>query len=258
MFTKQEQRSWIRIEVARSRSAQNCYQGLREARGDAALPYRTVARWVKLFREEKNAIQDNRRSGRPQVDNHTIQLLSSLLDVDRRWAAWELAAEVGVCHKTVLHILHDILGYRKIAALWVTHTMSEVQQWQHYAFAQDFLGRIVTLDETWAHSYEPHLKRQSTEWKHPGSPRPKKVHPTQSNVKVMFIVACYTDEVILHRTLPQRRTVNAAYYCNFLRNHLRPALRRKRRHLLATNPIVLHNNAAGDGRYCNIRHSHPI
>jgi hypothetical protein len=37
------------IEVARSRSAQNCYQGLREACGDAALPYCTVARWVKLF-----------------------------------------------------------------------------------------------------------------------------------------------------------------------------------------------------------------
>ena len=63
MFTKQEQRSWIKIEVARGRSAQNCYQGLREACGDAALPYRTVARWVKLFREGRDAIQDGRHSG---------------------------------------------------------------------------------------------------------------------------------------------------------------------------------------------------
>ncbi|KAJ4450833.1 hypothetical protein ANN_02264 [Periplaneta americana] len=51
MFTKLEQRSWIKIEVARGRSAQECFQGLREACGDAALPYRTVARWVKAFRE---------------------------------------------------------------------------------------------------------------------------------------------------------------------------------------------------------------
>ncbi|PNF40931.1 hypothetical protein B7P43_G14835 [Cryptotermes secundus] len=36
---------------------QNCYQGLREACGDAALPYRTVARWVKLFHEGRDAIQ---------------------------------------------------------------------------------------------------------------------------------------------------------------------------------------------------------
>jgi hypothetical protein len=88
---------------------------------------------MKLFREGRDAIQDSRLSGRPHVDNHTIQLLASLLHVVHRWAAWELAAEVGVCHKTVLHILHDILGYRKIAARWVPHTMSEVQQWQRYA-----------------------------------------------------------------------------------------------------------------------------
>ena len=31
MFTKLEQRSWIKIEVARIRSTQECSQGLREA-----------------------------------------------------------------------------------------------------------------------------------------------------------------------------------------------------------------------------------
>ncbi|KAJ4445497.1 hypothetical protein ANN_07305 [Periplaneta americana] len=56
-----------------------------------------------------------------------------------------------------------------------------------------YLGRIVAMDETWTRSYEPNLKRQSNEWKHPGSPRPKKVRPTQSAVKEMFIVACDTD-----------------------------------------------------------------
>ena len=74
----------------------------------------------------------------------------------------------------------------------------------------DFLGRIVTLDETWARSYEPHLKRQSNEWKHPGFPRAKKVRPTHSNVKATFIVAYGIEGVILHHTVPQRHTVNAA------------------------------------------------
>ena len=31
--------------------------------GDAALSYRTVARWVKLFREGRDSIQDSCRSG---------------------------------------------------------------------------------------------------------------------------------------------------------------------------------------------------
>ena len=76
---------------------------------------------VKAFREDKDSVQDNLRAGRPHVENNTIQLLASLLDPDRLWTARELAAEVGVCHKTVLNILYDILGYRKLAARWILH-----------------------------------------------------------------------------------------------------------------------------------------
>ncbi|KAJ4437779.1 hypothetical protein ANN_13717 [Periplaneta americana] len=53
-FTKLEQRSWIKIEVTRGHSAQEYFQGLHEAYADAALPYRTVARWVKAFREGRD------------------------------------------------------------------------------------------------------------------------------------------------------------------------------------------------------------
>ena len=42
------------------------------------------------------------------MKNNAVQLLASLLDADRRWAAHELTAEVGVYHKIVLH---DILGH---------------------------------------------------------------------------------------------------------------------------------------------------
>ena len=94
MFTKLEQRSWIKIEAARSRSTLKCFQGLREACGDTALPYRTIARWVKEFRKGRYAIQYNLRTGRPRVVNSTVQLLASLLDADRRWTVRELAAEV--------------------------------------------------------------------------------------------------------------------------------------------------------------------
>ena len=82
---------------------------------------------VKAFREGRDAVQENLRTGRPHVEKNTLQLLASLLDADRRCTARELAAEMGVCHKTVLHILHYILGYRKIAARWTHHQISEVQ-----------------------------------------------------------------------------------------------------------------------------------
>ena len=80
-----------------------CFQELREACDNAGLSYRTVTRWVKAFWEGRDAEQDNLRTGRPHVENNSVQLLASLLDADRRWTVRDLAAEVGVCHKTVLH-----------------------------------------------------------------------------------------------------------------------------------------------------------
>ena len=47
---KLEQRSWLKIEAGRGKTARECHRGLVEVCGTAALPYRTVARWVQAFR----------------------------------------------------------------------------------------------------------------------------------------------------------------------------------------------------------------
>jgi hypothetical protein len=53
---------------------------------------------------------------------------------------------------------------------------------------EEFLSRIVTGVETWVHHYEPISKRQSMEWKHPGSPTKKKFKTQSSAGKVMLTV----------------------------------------------------------------------
>ncbi|GFY65608.1 hypothetical protein TNIN_224331 [Trichonephila inaurata madagascariensis] len=59
----------------------------------------------------------------------------------------------------------------EIAAWWVPHALTEIQRWLRYAYApttlQDgdrFLSRIIAIDEFWARTYEPELKRQSAGW----------------------------------------------------------------------------------------------
>ena len=39
----------------------------------------------------------------------------------------------------------------------------------------DFLLRLVTMDETWLYHYDLETKQQSMEWRHSGSPRPQKI-----------------------------------------------------------------------------------
>ena len=66
------------------------------------------------------------------------------------------------------------LGMRKIASRWVPWDFTEAQRWLRYDAAQThlqrygrdddaFLRSIIVLDETWARSYEPLLKRQSND-----------------------------------------------------------------------------------------------
>ncbi|GBN06943.1 hypothetical protein AVEN_8299-1 [Araneus ventricosus] len=98
-----------------------------------------------------------------QVSEEGVCDLATLLDSDRRHTICELARETGLAHTTVLHILKERLGMRKIASRWAPHDMTEMQKWLRCEAARNhferserqgeaFLCRIITLDETWAKS----------------------------------------------------------------------------------------------------------
>ncbi|KAJ4450059.1 hypothetical protein ANN_01466 [Periplaneta americana] len=64
--------------------ARHGHDGLVEACGETALPYRTVARWVRAFNEGRDHVENKARQGRPSVSEKELQTVSALLDGDRR------------------------------------------------------------------------------------------------------------------------------------------------------------------------------
>ena len=65
----------------------------------------------------------------------------------------------------------------KVSARWVTGMLTDDQKraqldlLSHYEDdPSDFIERVVTQDETWAHHFDPESKMQSKQWKHPDSP----------------------------------------------------------------------------------------
>jgi hypothetical protein len=54
-----------------------------------------------------------------------------------------------------------------------------------YEDEPDFIYRIVTQDETRVHHFDPESKKQSMQWKHPGSPPPRKFKRVLSAGKMM-------------------------------------------------------------------------
>ena len=77
----------------------------------------------------------------------------------------------------------------------------------------DFLSRLVTMDETWLYHYDPETKQQSMEWRHSGSPRPKKFRVQKSAAKVLVSIFFWDqDGILLIDYLHKGQPISAKYY----------------------------------------------
>ena len=100
----------------------------------------------------------------------------------------EIAQVLGVSRGRVSIILHDRLHMRKLTARWVPKSLSDEQMatrasicsalLKHFRSKDDFLLRLVTVDESWVHYYEPQNKAQSHQSVGPGSLMAKEVQDT--------------------------------------------------------------------------------
>ena len=83
----------------------------------------------------------------------------------------EIAQALGISHGSVSTILHDRLGMHKLTACWVPKSLSDEQMatrasvysalLKRFRSKHDFLLRLLTVDQTWVHYYEPENKAQS-------------------------------------------------------------------------------------------------
>jgi len=84
------------------------------------------------------------------------------------------------------------------------------------------------MDETWLYRYDPESKQQSTEWRHTGSPRPKKFRVQKSAGKVLASIFWHQNGILLIDYLPKGQIINAQYYASLL-VQLKDILKGKRR-----------------------------
>ena len=75
-----------------------------------------------------------------------------------------------------------------------------------------FLKNIVTGDESWVYGHDPETKLQSSQWKGPSPPQPKKEHQVQSKTKVVLLVFFESEGIIHDENAPDRQTINEKFY----------------------------------------------
>ncbi|GFV53550.1 putative DD34D transposase [Trichonephila clavipes] len=138
----------------------------------------------------------------------------------------------------VYKIISEDHGMRKICAKLVPKVLTDVQKQNRKTVSKDLLERIeeephffdnvITGDESWFFQYDSETKRQSNEWHTPQSPRQKKARMSKSRMKAMLIVFFDKKGVVHSEFVPERQTVNGAFYVEVLKrlkrrvNRVRP------------------------------------
>ena len=197
--------------------------------GISAPALATVYNWVNEFKRGRSSTSDEPRSGRP-VEVTTPEIINKIHDMvlkDRRLKVRELAAATGISIGTVVSILHEKLGMRKLSARWVPRLLSAENKRNRVVASEALLARInrnpveffrrfVTVDETWIHHYTPETKEQSKQWIGTGEAAPKKAKTVKSAGKVMATVFWDARGIILIDYLEKDKTITGVYYASLL------------------------------------------
>ena len=125
----------------------------------------------------------------------------------------EIANALHIPHGSVSTTSHNCLGMHKLTARALVYS-ALLKRFR--SKEDDFLSRLVTVDETWVHSYKPENKAQCRQSVRPGSPRPKKFKTQPSAGKGMAAVFWNAQGVIMLDFLAKKSTITGAYYANLL------------------------------------------
>jgi len=133
---------------------------------------------------------------------------------------------VGIGYATCQQVLTEELGKYRVTAKFAPRILTADQKQQCVNVCTElrqlasndetFLSRVITGDKSWVYGYDPETKQQSSQWKSPMSPRPKKARQVKSNVKSMIITFFEVKGIVHKEFVPTGQTVNSRFYCDIL------------------------------------------
>ncbi|XP_037932807.1 protein GVQW3-like [Teleopsis dalmanni] len=217
-----EQRVCLKFCVLNEISCVEALKMVQKAYGDSSLSRIQAYEWYKSFI----------RSGRPSTSNteENVAKIKKIVLEDRRMTEREIPRDLNISNGSIHHLLHDILGMRRVAARLVKKHLEFLQKEYQKNVCEEmifehgndstFMKRIITGDETWVYEYDVETSQQSSEWRFKNEPKPKKPRKSRSKIKVMLTVFFDYRGVVHYEFLLEGHTINKEYYLVVMR-HLR-------------------------------------
>ncbi|EFN71643.1 Histone-lysine N-methyltransferase SETMAR, partial [Camponotus floridanus] len=145
--------------------------------GDSAPSISMVKKWFTEFCCGRTSTSDAERSGCPigVTTSETTEKIHDMVFHDRRLKVREIVEATGISHGSVVSILSDHLGMRKLSARWMPRLLTIDNKRNRVTISKEclalfnrnsneFLRRFITVDETWIHHNTPETKEQSKQW----------------------------------------------------------------------------------------------
>jgi len=161
---------------------------LKQAFGDSCMSRSRTFEWFGRFKNGRNSTANDDRSGRPSMATtpSKVEQVRVAVNQDHRCTIHDLCAEVGIGYGPCQRILTEQLNLHRIAAKFVPRVLTHDQKDSRVAICQELketvinnptlLLNVITGNESIVYAYNPETRLQSSQWKSPGSPRPKKAH----------------------------------------------------------------------------------
>ena len=190
-----EERYAIKFCFKLGKNATETYGMLQTTFQPSCMNWASFFEWHKRFKEGRESVREDERCGRSKEVN-TLELIGQIknfMDKDRRVSIKTISAQFDVSVQTVHTIICKELKMWKICGRVLREDQKEKRCHDSREMVElinsdsTVLDALATCDESWIYCYDPETKRQSSMWKHAGSPRPKKARQSKSTHKLLKI-----------------------------------------------------------------------
>ena len=172
-----EQRVYCKIRAQLGFPPTQIHADLQKVYGNGALKFATVCKWVGHFNDGPESIENDARVGRPVsiLTEKNIASAKTLIEEDARYTMQKIEKLSGIHLSSVLKILRERLGLRKICVHWVPHLLTDEQKQSQVRLQSQVIEKydkcdprcleeIVTGDETWIYHFQPDFKAKNKVW----------------------------------------------------------------------------------------------
>ncbi|XP_054720558.1 protein GVQW3-like [Uloborus diversus] len=156
-----EQRYAIKFCVRLNKTASETLVMIQDAFKEEAMSRAAVFHWHKRFKDGRQNVEDDDRSGRPSTSrtDNNVDRVRQLLKSDRRLSIRLIGDKLGLDHMTVFRIVTENLNMRKVCAKLVPKILTDEQNRQRVTACEEMLQRlnndpncldkVITGDESW-------------------------------------------------------------------------------------------------------------